>query len=284
MPGFIPQNPANNYVETYLLLKFANNLDNQGYYRDAEIIDTAVKEAAKRRRRPNYRNIAIALSPIVAAMLSQYLFTHNKTPQQPQQQHIQPATQRRVDKQVQPTIPWGDYKDFVNFLNQEEGGFSNRKKTFDPGGATYKGITQKVYNSYRVDKKLPKQSVKNISNAERDEIIKEKYWNPIKASYLPHDVAKALADWKFNGGNGTKALQRILNLPVTGKMDKNTVNATWKYTGHDESKDKELALMLVSARKKYLESLKTTRNNKKVPLIHFNRGWYSRLNRLKKSF
>ena len=90
-------------METYLLLKFANNLDNQGYYRDAEIIDTAVKEAAKRRRRPNYRNIAITLSPIVAAMLSQYLFT-NKTPQQPQQQYIQPAIQRPADKQAPTTI------------------------------------------------------------------------------------------------------------------------------------------------------------------------------------
>lgn len=269
-------------MDTYLLLKFANNLDNQGYYRDAEIIDTAVKEAAKRRRRPNYRNIAITLSPIVAAMLSQYLFTHNV--KQPQQQHIQPAIQRPVDKQAPTTIPRGDYKDFVNFLNKEEGGFSHRKKTFDPGGATYRGVTQKVYNSYRIQKKLPKQSVKNMTEAERHEIIKEKYWNPIKASYLPHDVAKALADWKFNGGNGTKALQRILDLPVTGKMDKNTVNATWKYTGHDESKDKELALMLVSARKKYLESLKTVRHHKKVPLIHFNRGWYNRLDRLKKSF
>ena len=282
MPGFIPQNSAINHVESYLLLKFANILDNKGYYRDAEIIDNIVRESA--RRRPNYKNIAITLSPLVAAMLAQYLYTHNiQSPKQHHKTVVERPIETPANKQVK-TIPRGDYKDFVNFLNREEGGFSHRQKAFDRGGATYRGVTQKVYNTYRMHEKLPKQSVKNMTDAERHEIIKEKYWNPIKASYLPHDVAKALADWKFNGGNGTKALQRILNLPVTGTMDKNTVNATWKYTGHDQEKDKELATMLVSARKKYLESLKTTRHNKKVPLIHYNRGWYNRLNRLKKSF
>jgi lysozyme family protein len=268
-------------METYLLLKFANNLDNQGYYQDAEIIDNVIRTATRTRRVPNYKNIALDLSPIVAIMLAQYLHTHNI--KQPQYYPKPAPIAAPIEKPIE-TITRGDYEGFVDFLNKEEGGFSNRKKTFDRGGATYKGITQKVYNRYRAHKKLPKQSVKNMSDIERNEIIKEKYWNPIKASYLPHDVAMALADWRFNGGNGTKKLQKILNLPITGTMDKNTVNAVWKYTGHDAEKDKQLALMLISARKKYLESLKTTRHHKKVPLIHYNQGWYNRLKNLKKNF
>ncbi|WP_377846987.1 glycosyl hydrolase 108 family protein [Bosea sp. UC22_33] len=64
-----------------------------------------------------------------------------------------------------------------------EGGFSNHKD--DPGGATMKGVTQRVYDAYRERRGLPQQSVRLISEAEIQEIYRKQYWNVIKGDKLP---------------------------------------------------------------------------------------------------
>jgi lysozyme family protein len=262
------------------LVEFTNILDRQGLFKDAQIIDNYLIKCAKAKRVPNYRNIAIAVSPLVAAMLWSYI--HHKNPQS---SHNVP-TFNHV-KRFNPTnykhnqLPKGNYKNFEHFISRIEGGLSNRNKTFDPGGLTNRGITQETYDRYRKDNKLSHQSVEQLTDDERNEIIKERYWNPIKGDLLPNGIAMVIADWKFNGGSPIRNLQKILRIPITGRMDDSTVKSVWQYVGDNKSKEKELAQKLISARQKYLESLKTTRNNKKVPLIHFNRGWYNRLNDLK---
>lgn len=206
-------------------------------------------------------------------MLYAYINTHQPAPVK--QKTVHPAPQ----VSVAPTIQKGNVGDFTKFLDKVEGGVSNRKKKFDPGGLTNRGITQKVYNTYRKQHNLKPQSVKLISDAERNEIIKSKYWG--KGNYLPNATALAVADWVFHGGPAVKTLQKLLKIPVTGVMDKDTVMAVWAFTKHDQNKDELLAQKLISARQKYLESLKTTRKKQKVPLINYNKGWYNRLNALK---
>lgn len=263
-----------------------------GFYKDAEILDNyLIKEAAIPQRRykrvPNYKNISLVLSPLVASMLIGYLNSRNTnnnfTINIPKPNiELKENTLKPQDLSIETlkSVPKGDYNSFVDFVNGVEGGISNRKKQFDPGGLTNMGITQKTYDAYRTEKKLPLNSVLKINKQERDEIIKNKYWNPIKGDQLPRSIALVLADWKFNGGKPVRAIQKILNITPTGKMDENTIRTIWDYIDNDPKKEYLLAKKLISSRQKYLESIKTIRNKKKVPLIHYNRGWYNRLNDL----
>ena len=255
----------------YLLL--VDFLDQHGFYKEADTIDSLIKES---QRKPNWKNISLALSPIVLGLV----MSHFNHPQQSKIHFVPQIKPTQTAPQARPTINKGDFSDFKEFLNEEEGGFSHRKHRFDPGGATYRGITQSTYNKYRHHKHLHHQPVTKITEQERDEIIKNRYWAPLKADYLPEATAKVIADWKFNGGFSPRFLQRLLGIEQTGIMDKKTVMAVWHYTGHDPEKDKFLANKLISMRQKYLESLKTRKHHKKVPLINYNRGWYKRLNDL----
>jgi lysozyme family protein len=63
-----------------------------------------------------------------------------------------------------------------------EGGFVDDPA--DPGGATNKGITQKVYDKYRLERNLPVQSVKNISDSEVSAIYLNQYWVPGSCALL----------------------------------------------------------------------------------------------------
>lgn len=61
------------------------------------------------------------------------------------------------------------------FTLKAEGGYSDDPN--DPGGATNKGITQAVYDNYRIVNKLDKQSVRLISANEVYDIYENNYWN-----------------------------------------------------------------------------------------------------------
>ncbi len=59
-----------------------------------------------------------------------------------------------------------------------EGGYSNTPH--DPGGATYQGVTQAVYNAYRLRKSFFRQPVNLMSLAERNEIYKFQFWDAVR--------------------------------------------------------------------------------------------------------
>ena len=274
------------------LISFIDLIDNIGFHKDAQILDSYLLKLAaipqKRYKRvPNYGNISLVLSPIIAGMLIGYMnskkqdnnFTINVPIPEIKLDSNSIKTPEVIEKKQKP-IQTGDYSSFVDFVNGVEGGVSNRKKQFDPGGLTNMGITQKTYDTYRAENKLKPNSVINITEEERDNIIKKKYWNPIKGDQLPRSIALVLADWKFNGGKPVRAIQKILNVPLTGRMDDQTIESIWAYIDNDPKKEYLLAKKLISSRQKYLESIKTIRNKKRVPLINYNRGWYNRLNDL----
>jgi len=273
-------------VDWDFLLNFSNELDSGGFYKDAEILDSFVREAVKKRRyKPNWKNIGIALSPLALGLLATKF--HNQ-PTQPLSPKMESHFEMKSDHPSQPTpakkhktnyhLPKGDYQQFRHFIKEQEGGLTNRPLSHDPGGLTNKGITQKEYTIFLKNKKMPNKSVKYISDAEVNEIAKTKYWLASQAGHLPKSIALVIADWKFNGGWRPAYIQEILGLPITNKLDSNTIQAIWQAIDNDPSKEFEIVQKLISRRLKYLESLKTLNKKKQtVPLISFNPGWRNRL-------
>jgi len=102
------------------------------------------------------------------------------------------------------------------FTLPHEGGYTNHPA--DPGGATNKGITQRVYDEYRKSKGLIPFDVLSISQNDIHEIYETKYWNPSKAEDMPLTVGVVHFDTAVNLGLGqaAKLLQRVLNVPDDG--------------------------------------------------------------------
>ncbi len=59
-----------------------------------------------------------------------------------------------------------------------EGGYVNHPS--DPGGPTNKGVTQRVYDSYRKGKGQRPRTVKSITMDEVYEIYDRQYWDAVK--------------------------------------------------------------------------------------------------------
>lgn len=79
-----------------------------------------------------------------------------------------------------------------------EGGWSNHPK--DPGGATMRGIIQRVYDEYRDKKGRPRQSVRHISEDELQEIYRKNYWDVVRGDTLAPGVDLATFDFGVNSG------------------------------------------------------------------------------------
>jgi lysozyme family protein len=121
-----------------------------------------------------------------------------------------------IVKQVRRSKMPIEYKDALNFVLKWEGGYTNHPK--DPGGATNKGITQKVYDEYRLSKKHPLVNVKHILDYEVNEIYETRYWNLVRAKWLKASLGLVMFDTAVNfGPNGAiRRLQKALQLKITG--------------------------------------------------------------------
>lgn len=115
-----------------------------------------------------------------------------------------------------------DLSDALKFVLKFEGGFVRHPA--DPGGATNKGVTQATYDSYRRKKKLPIQTVANITSAEVTEIYEEMYWEASRAKWLQPPLALAVFDTAVNFGvsGAIRRLQQALGLRPTGKWTQQT--------------------------------------------------------------
>lgn len=108
---------------------------------------------------------------------------------------------------------------------KHEGGYVNHPK--DPGGATNKGIIQATYDGWRVKQKLPKQSVKFITDDEVAAIYRRDYWDAIKGDDLPLGVDYCIFDFAVNSGvtRASKYLQSALAITTDGVVGPKTVSA-----------------------------------------------------------
>ncbi len=112
---------------------------------------------------------------------------------------------------------------------KHEGGFSNHPA--DPGGATMRGVIQRVYDAYRDRKGLGRRSVRLIENDELKEIYRRQYWDVIRGDELPSGVDYCVFDGAVNSGpvQSAKWLQRALRITADGHIGEETVDAASMY-------------------------------------------------------
>lgn len=151
-----------------------------------------------------------------------------------------------------------------------EGGFVNHPK--DPGGATNKGVTQRVYDNYRSRKSLARQSVKLISKDEVSEIYVLQYWIPARCDDLPTGLDYAVFDFAVNSGvsRAAKELQRLVGARMDGIIGDQTLSLVAK------ADVVELIEAYCAAR---LAFVKTIRHKKTRELLWktFGTGWKRRI-------
>lgn len=120
------------------------------------------------------------------------------------------------------------FQDALKFTLEYEGGYVNNPN--DPGGATNFGITQNTYDGYRVTQRLDKQSVRQISRAEVQEIYYRSFWLKISGDSFHPAVASCIFDFVVNSGfsnkwdtGGMQLIQHEFELQDDGKCGPQTI-------------------------------------------------------------
>lgn len=157
-----------------------------------------------------------------------------------------------------------------------EGGYSNHPA--DPGGATMRGVTQRVYDDYRKRKGLKPRSVKLIEEKELQEIYRIQYATPVRFDDLPKGIDQLQLDGGINSGTtqAGKWLQRALRaqglydakLAIDGKMGVATLE------GLKQADLPRLARAICDYRLNMLKNLNTWKS--------FKNGWTARVNGMEK--
>ena len=118
-------------------------------------------------------------------------------------------------------------KNFESSLAQvltHEGGYVDHPR--DPGGATNRGITLKVFRNF-YGGHLGKADLRQITEREAGAIYKTNYWDKCQCDKLPAGVDYAVFDQAVNSGPGRsiKWLQVATGAEVDGGMGPNTLAA-----------------------------------------------------------
>lgn len=146
-----------------------------------------------------------------------------------------------------------------------EGGFVDNPD--DPGGATNRGITQAVYDTYRKSVGAGRQSVRLVSEDEVWAIYRSRYWDLVQGDQLPPGVGYVVFDGAVNSGAGQSVrwLQRALGLDrVDGLVGPQTLTALRAVDDHDV-----LIARILKLREAFLRALRTWKS--------FGKGWTNRL-------
>lgn len=106
-----------------------------------------------------------------------------------------------------------------------EGGYVNHPR--DPGGATNKGVTQRVYDDFRQRKGLPPRSVRSLEQSEVEAIYRKQYWDTVKGDELPKGVDYCVFDFAVNSGThrASRYLQRAVGAAEDGQIGPVTLKA-----------------------------------------------------------
>ena len=165
------------------------------------------------------------------------------------------------------------FKDSLPVILKFEGGYSNHKD--DPGGATMKGVTQAVYDSYRKRKDLGPKAVREIEFSEVEDIYRE-FWNNANCDeFCDSHPLTALVhfDFAINAGpkQAAKTLQKALGVKIDGILGKISIGVILK------SKDEQLATRYLDFRENFYRDLTLQKPALKVIL----KGWLNRTSHLR---
>ena len=114
----------------------------------------------------------------------------------------------------------------IAFVLRWEGGYVNHPN--DPGGATNKGVTQKVYDTWRARQGQAPQGVAQITDDEVHAIYEASYWQASKCQLLASPLDLVQFDTAVNMGVGRSV--RFLQKAVGAEPDGNfgpVKPATW---------------------------------------------------------
>lgn len=111
------------------------------------------------------------------------------------------------------------------YLDRREGGLVDDPD--DPGGRTNRGVTQKVYDGWRMGQHLGTQKVDFITDDEVRAIYTQLYWAPVSGDVLPPRVALVVFDAAVNQGvtYAKQVLQYCVKVPQDGELGPQTLKA-----------------------------------------------------------
>lgn len=165
---------------------------------------------------------------------------------------------------------------------REEGGFVHHPH--DPGGATNKGITQKVYNVYRRSAGLPTQSVRAITEPEIFAIYKNNYWVG-SGRWAPKcdeldsiDPRIALAHFDCAVNSGGYRANAILQKAVEASPDSIIGPITLERVR--SKKPDDVVRAMIEEREEFMWDLVMQRPE---TYRYFLRGWMLRIRRLRRA-
>jgi lysozyme family protein len=165
------------------------------------------------------------------------------------------------------------FKDSLAFVLQWEGGFVDNRA--DHGGRTNHGITQKVYDDWRAEQKLPSQDVKSIGNTEVEAIYEDRYWRPSRANLLSDHLDLVQFDTAVNMGVGRaiRFLQSAVGCEADGLFGPGTQQAV-------EACDHGTAVVsYCNLREQFYHALVAKDATQQI----FLKGWMNRLNALRQA-
>src|SRR6184192_3069232 len=157
----------------------------------------------------------------------------------------------------------GNFPACLAAVLRHEGGYVN--SPHDGGGATNDGVTQRVYDEWRLDHNHDKQPVKLIDKGEVESIYHDLYWKPVHADELPTGADYSVFDFGFNSGvnRAARFLQRVAGVAEDGAIGPATLAAVRAMP--------PLVLIdkLCDARLAFLQSLGSWK--------YFGKGWSARV-------
>jgi lysozyme family protein len=164
------------------------------------------------------------------------------------------------------------FNDALPFVLRWEGGFVNHPA--DPGGATNRGITQKVYDGFRQGRGLAVRSVRELEDEEMRAIYQGQYWVPPRCDDLMTPLDFVQFDTAVNMGvsRAVKFLQQAVGAEPDGQFGRQTKECV---AGCDAGK----ALVdYCQVREDFYRRLA----QRKPEMAVFLTGWLNRLNALRK--
>jgi lysozyme family protein len=163
------------------------------------------------------------------------------------------------------------FENSLPFVLRWEGGFVDHPA--DPGGATNRGVTQKVYDAWRTSNGQAPRSVRELQDSEMSAIYEQNYWRAARCGEVQDKLDLAMFDTAVNMGVGraVRFLQGAVGCQVDGGFGSGTLSAV-------QCCDPSQALQkFCNARQGFYERLVLAKPEMNV----FLRGWLNRLNALR---
>lgn len=164
-----------------------------------------------------------------------------------------------------------NFPQIMAWLAQYEGGFVDHPR--DPGGATNRGVTQRVYTAFRKSRGLAPRSVRDLTAAEHNDIYTLQYWRPVRGDDLPSGLDATVFDFAVNSGvaRSAKTLQKALGVTADGIVGEITLGAI-----ADVERAGQIDNLIISINNRRMKFLRALRH-----WPTFKKGWTWRVVGLK---